>query len=166
MAPQTALTPWYRNHWPWLLMAAPAASVIGGIAMLIVALASDDGLVADDYYKRGLAVNQTLARDRAAAQSGIRARVLFAERFDRVRISLSDAPVAPGALTLRLVHRTRAGLDRTVTLGPTGVPGTYEGALQPPDAGRWRVLLEDGAAQWRLSGEWETPAQSLVLLPH
>jgi hypothetical protein len=38
--------PWYRQLWPWLIIAPPAASVAAGIALLCVAIASADGVVA------------------------------------------------------------------------------------------------------------------------
>jgi hypothetical protein len=38
-------TPWYKQLWPWLLIAPPIASVIGGVALLWIAIASSDGLV-------------------------------------------------------------------------------------------------------------------------
>jgi len=60
-------SPWYREPWPWLLMAGPAVVVVAGFVTLWLAFNSDDGLVADDYDKRGQAIHQTLSRDRAAA---------------------------------------------------------------------------------------------------
>ena len=39
-------------------MIAPAAAVVGGAVMLWLALTTYDGLVSDDYYKEGLAINQ------------------------------------------------------------------------------------------------------------
>ena len=53
-----AARPWYRHLWPWLLIAPPLAAVLGGAATLWLAIASDDGLVAKDYYKQGLAVSK------------------------------------------------------------------------------------------------------------
>ena len=148
----TNQSPWYRSKWPWLLMAAPAFAVVGGAAMLMLALASNDGLVADDYYKRGLAINQTLSRDRAAEAGHYRARVMFNPAFDRVRVIVSGDAVA-AALTLRLVHPTRIGQDRVVAL--TAQPGgVYEGAFEPVAAERWGVSLEDAAGAWRLAGSW------------
>ena len=44
----SAATPWYRQLWPWLLIAPPAASIVGGVALLWVAIASNDGLVTSD----------------------------------------------------------------------------------------------------------------------
>jgi hypothetical protein len=39
----------------------------------------------------------------------------------------------------------------------------FEGAMLPPAPGRWHVLLEDGAATWRLSASWQTEAPSVAL---
>ena len=58
--------PWYREPWPWLLMAGPALVVVAGLTTAWIAVTHEDGLVADDYYKRGLAINQELRRDSAA----------------------------------------------------------------------------------------------------
>jgi len=60
--------PWYRNRWPWLLMAGPAIVVVAALATAWLAWSTDDGVVADDYYKRGLVINKQLARsDRGEA---------------------------------------------------------------------------------------------------
>ena len=61
-----AARPWYREPWPWILMAGPFTVVVAGMITLWLALESSDGMVADDYYKRGLAINQTLSRERLA----------------------------------------------------------------------------------------------------
>ena len=60
--------PWHKQVWPWLLMLPPAISVIGGIAVLCVAVRTNDGLVAEDYYRRGVTINERLARERSAAE--------------------------------------------------------------------------------------------------
>jgi hypothetical protein len=60
--------PWHKQVWPWLLMLPPIVSVIGGVAVLCVAAATHDGLVAEDYYQRGITINERLARERSAAE--------------------------------------------------------------------------------------------------
>ena len=55
--------PWYREPWPWILMSGPAAVIVAGAVTTWMAFASADGLVADDYYKRGLAINAVLKRE-------------------------------------------------------------------------------------------------------
>ena len=59
--------PWYRQAWPWFLIAFPAIAVIAGAVTLWLAVSTSDGLVVDDYYKQGLAVQQTMARSQRAA---------------------------------------------------------------------------------------------------
>ena len=57
---KTPITPWYREPWPWLLMSGPATVIVAGIYTSVLAFSGTDGLVADDYYKQGLAMNKTL----------------------------------------------------------------------------------------------------------
>ena len=52
--------PWYRERWPWALLAGPAVVVVAAMATLWLAVTSDDGVVADDYYRRGLLINKDL----------------------------------------------------------------------------------------------------------
>jgi uncharacterized protein len=154
--------PWHRELWPWLLMSGPAAVVIAGTATLWLAVASNDGLVVDDYYKRGLAINQTLSRERQAAASNYRAQASFNPGFDRVRIVVSGAPL-PQALILRLVHPTRSGWDQSVRLAAVGA-GVYEGSLVMPQRGLWRIIVEDDAGAWRLHGECSVPTELTISL--
>ena len=42
------LNPWYKQFWPWFLMALPATAVIGGIITIVIAMTNPDGLVKDD----------------------------------------------------------------------------------------------------------------------
>src|SRR6185369_1358686 len=102
-----AALPWYRERWPWILMSGPAAVVVAGIATAWIAFATADGLVADDYYKRGLGINAVLKREQAAALRGIEARVERGDGVVRVRLRGAEPPV----LFLNLVHATRAGYD-------------------------------------------------------
>ena len=73
------IVPWYKQRWPWLLIAGPAFVIIAGAVTVWLAVVSNDGLVVDDYYKQGLAVNQRLHRDQQASTLG------FDCRFDAIR---------------------------------------------------------------------------------
>ena len=143
--------PWYRDRWPWLLMAGPAIVVVAALFSAWLAVKHEDALVADDYYKQGLAINQEIRRDAAAAALDLRAQLVFADA--KVRVFLSGPARLPGELALTLVHPTRAGLDRKAVLTKKG-EGWYEGALPAVGRGRWHVILEDGARSWRLTGDW------------
>ena len=67
--------PWYREPWPWLLMAGPAAVIVAGVVTAWIAFATFDGLVADDYYRQGRAINQELKRSQRASDLGLSASV-------------------------------------------------------------------------------------------
>ncbi len=160
IAPENVLPrPWHREPWPWILMAGPALVIVAGFATLWLAVASDDGLVADDYYKRGLAINQTLSRGQAARDMGLSAEVSFGAA--QVEVRLRGAAVPPEVLQLRLVHPTRAVADQALELRQTGA-GTYVAALTAAPDGRRVVLIEDASRRWRLTGEATSGAQSNI----
>jgi uncharacterized protein len=139
-------------------MAGPVAVVVACLVTAWLAIRSDDGLVADDYYKRGLAINQTLSRSEAAERLGIEAELHLAD--GRVRVLLRSAAVR-GTPTLRLLHPTRAGMDQSLILSMVE-PGVYEGRVQPLSPGRWHVVLEN--RDWRLTGDWIFPAAGALRL--
>ncbi|MBX6392455.1 MAG: FixH family protein [Burkholderiales bacterium] len=143
-------------------MAIPAASLVLGGIMLWLALQSDDGLVVDDYYKQGLAINEVLDKKQRAAELGLRAVLTFSEDRRVVRVLVHGQPTQGAPLLLRFVHPTRAGEDQIVTLHPLG-GSMYESTVAALSAGRWHVVLEDEAATWRLSGTWHTSASQLLL---
>jgi hypothetical protein len=142
--------PWYRQRWPWLLMAGPGIVVIASLFTGWIALSTDDAIVADDYYKRGLSINQRLERVSRAATLGMTARVEFAPDGG-IRVGLSssstDVNATPAVVVLGIAHATRGGRDRTVEL-VRGPDGAYAGRLEPIGTGRWLVSLETEA--WRL----------------
>ena len=53
--------PWWRHGHVWLLIAGPAAVVLAGVATVWLAVSGADPLVAQDYYRRGIEINRTLA---------------------------------------------------------------------------------------------------------
>ncbi len=142
--------PWYRQRWPWLLMAGPAIVVVAGFVTLWLAIASNDGLVADDYYKRGLGINRTLERSERAAALGLEAIVdLDASGAAQVVLTATVPGIeaAPALVRLLLLHPTRAGADRRIDLA-RGPDGVYRGSAGVLPAGRWRVGVETD--DWRL----------------
>ena len=151
--------PWYREPWPWLLMLAPAAAIVGGAVTVALAVASSDGLVAEDYYKQGLAVNQRLARVQQAQALGLSGTLTIeAATGGGVRAQLSRNAAGEEGLVVTLSHPTRAGLDQRVILTPEE-SGTYAGSIGALAAGRWHVIVEDGQGRWRLRGELAIPRE-------
>jgi uncharacterized protein len=151
--------PWYREPWPWILMAGPAIVVVASFVTLWLAVTTFDGLVEDDYYKQGLAINKTLDRDRVAASLKLHGEAALAPDRSRVQVDLAGDGLRGGEmLRLRVVHPSRPGLDQAVVLQRKG--DVYEGNLDPLTAGRWTLSLEDEARSWRLIGQWRVPGET------
>lgn len=162
---QTDALPWYREPWPWLLMAGPAAAIVAGMITVWLAVASSDGLVVDDYYRQGLAINQTLQRDALAMRRAYRAELQLEAGGRRAGLKLvaADSGKLPELLRLRIVHPTQAGHDRLLLLRRSAA-GDYEGAGNAPAAGRWLLVLEDVEESWRLTGSVVLPSAGTVIL--
>jgi hypothetical protein len=55
---------WWQYGHVWLIIAGPAAVVVAGFITLAIAIRVPDPVVADDYYRRGLDINKTLAAEK------------------------------------------------------------------------------------------------------
>lgn len=142
---------WYREPWPWILMAGPVLVILAGIVTVYLAVRSEDGLVVDDYYKQGLAINATLARNERARALGIKGQLQLSAERSNVQVTLSGSVPGNARLRLRLVHPTRGGEDQTVLLLP--LPGGNHGAaIRRLGQGSWNIQIEDEVSGWRIVG--------------
>lgn len=56
--------PWWREPWPWILMAGPAAAIIGCIITIFLAVQNfSDQAIMDGGIKRGLVVSKPATTD-------------------------------------------------------------------------------------------------------
>jgi hypothetical protein len=164
MNTQKPKTPWYREPWVWLMIALPMTAVIGSMFTIYLAVTTSDGLVVDDYYKRGKAINRDLARDAAAARYQLRAIIDLDLRSNYMQLQLESATaVLPELLTFSLLHPTQPGHDQVIVLQHAG-DGSYSGGIDEVSRGNWYLQLE--ADDWRLSGSMQVPqTEATVLLP-
>ena len=154
--------PWYQQPWVWLLIALPATAVVGGMITLYVAVTTSDGLVVDDYYKRGLHINRDLARDRAAQAHGLEAYLDIDMAANRVTVTLASHDYAlPREVKLSFLHPTRPHHDQHLVLEQAG-EGQYAGAIGELSRGKWYLQLE--ADDWRLAGRLHFPLAAPVPL--
>ncbi|TFY96537.1 FixH family protein [Ramlibacter rhizophilus] len=59
--------PWWHHGHVWLVIAGPVTVILAGIATVVIAVRQPDPLVAEDYYRRGIEINKTLAEEGAKA---------------------------------------------------------------------------------------------------
>ena len=165
MNSQSIPAPWYRQFWPWFIIAIPASSVVVGSLLLTLAIRHPDPMVVDNYYKQGLAINQQLDRQQLAAELGIQALVRFDADRSRLSIEALEAGRLQGPLQLFLIHPTLAGQDRVVTL-QADAQGRYNLPLGETGNSRWHIALESEAGGWRLEGRMRLAENGQLLLSH
>lgn len=118
-----------------------------GAVILTIAVSSDDGLVTDDYYKKGLQINRSMERDELAARYELAGDVVLGERVE-VSLSGNARFEAPETVHLRLFHATRSGVDRHLRLRRVA-SGHYLASLPRLEPGSWHLQLD--ADGWRLN---------------
>ena len=147
---------WYRVPFVWMVIVLPLTAVVGSFVSLALAIHSDDGLVEDDYYKRGMEINRQLDRDKAAAARGLESTLDLDDAHHelRVRLNARQGMAWPDNVTLKLMHATRGGLDKTALL-PRQPDGSYRMPLPDFAPGHWDVQI--AAQDWRLTGSLFVP---------
>lgn len=140
---------WYREPMVWLVIMIPFSAVVMGAVMLTLAVTTYDGLVTDDYYKKGLQINRSMERDALAASYDLAGEVLLGAPGEAVEVTLAGNPRfrAPEIVHLRLFHATRAGLDRHLIMRRVA-SGRYVASGLQLQAGDWHAQLD--ADGWRL----------------
>ena len=152
---------WYRHPLVWMLIIIPLSAVLGGISMIYLAVTTDDGLVNDDYYRRGKEINLVIKRDTEAKRLGLTAQLDVNPEKGILLIDLNNSQQLPNKLELSLLHATRANHDQFLTLTLTPEK-KYYGLVEKFVPGKWYVQLY--TEQWRLSGELQQPSQNSLLL--
>jgi hypothetical protein len=154
---------WWRPELA-LVLGIPLATVAGGVVTLMLARGdlSDDGAQAG---VRRTAQVQTaeLAPDLAAARAGLAAELQVDRARGEVRVRLPRSVAARADLELDFVHALHAGDDLHARLQPRD--GTWVARLAPDAGSRWRVVLADREAGWRLVGTLPRDAAVLSLQP-
>ncbi|MFM4964324.1 FixH family protein [Aeromonas bivalvium] len=140
--------PWYRQFWPWFLIALPATVVVAAIVTAIIASKDGVNLVAEDYYKQGKEINQDLSKfDRAEA---LHIRIALQQQDQVLTLKPVSGDMVPNqALRLSLFHPTLAGRDSEHML-TSDASGTYRLHLDQPLSGKWHIRVDAFDHEWRL----------------
>jgi hypothetical protein len=149
--------PWYRQRWPWFLMLGPAIVLVAGAYTAWLAYHTDDGLVARNYYKRGLLINRTLQRDHNAAALGISAQGAWSADGRSLSVQVRGLAQPAPEPVLRVVY-DRTGAEHIVRLRDIG-GGWYEAGLARPADARWRAVMETD--NWRLTMVDSLPGEAV-----
>ena len=149
--PIQPIIPWYKQFWPWFVISIPAITVVAGISMVFTAFQNRDAMVVDDYYKTGLAINATLARDKQAEQLGLQAIGRINKDNKQVILTLYGQNSAK-KLYLSLTHPTSSQQDMRISLNAEKNSKQYTGQLPVLPQEKRYLLLEPEDKSWRLTG--------------
>ncbi len=153
----TAPPPWYRQFWPWFIIAIPASSVVVGLTLLTISIKGADQMVVDDYYKQGLAINENLALDHFASERGMGVAVRFDFGTGEVFVDALEGDYPwPDRLQLKLLHPMAEEFDQTLILRQSA--GGYRADLDSLPRHRYYLRLSTVEtpgypSRWRLNGE-------------
>lgn len=157
---------WYRQFWPWFLILLPASVVIAGFSTLYIALTNPHSMVDDQYYREGLAINQSLEQDRRAIELGLRAEVSF-EQLGYVNITLTSEgdtlPGKPSPLILLMLHPGSQTLDQRIQLQQIDT-GQYRAELSAQYQYSYYLRLIPEDKNWRLNGKINFQNTDLAVL--
>jgi len=140
---------WYKQFWPWFLIALPGSVVIASVATIIIAVKNPDSVVVDDYYKAGLGINRNLSREQLASQLGIKSQLKINDKRQATVILAAKEGAIPAALTLRFMHPTMADRDQAVLLTRIDTM-TFRGNVKPLSSGIWNIVIESDEPSWRI----------------
>lgn len=158
---QLGSTPWYKEFWPWFIIALLGTVVTASLITVSIAFRHADDLVVDDYYKVGLAINQRLEHREAAAALGIDIKIELFER--QVRAITRNIPPST-ELTLLMAHPIEADKDFRLTLLP-GPDGVFFADMPAPVASGWHWSITGTVPHaWLVSGVIDYKASSDVAL--
>lgn len=160
--------PWYRQFWPWFLIAMLGSVVVACVITIRIAFQNPDSIVRDNYYRDGLVINQELAASQRARDLQLSALLAWDAASGQVEIRMQGEPVVAAGLVLALVHPRHASDDIELILRAvderlyaTTLPESLPQQLQ----GKWELQLNPQAGEeWQLRGWIDFRTQHAVLL--
>ncbi|OAN17902.1 hypothetical protein A3K86_03010 [Photobacterium jeanii] len=154
--------PWYKQFWPWFLMAIPATSITYSLTAVYIFSQNKVDLVAEDYYKKGKAINLDLSRLKVADALKLKANVQVEGDQVTVNLNKGELKQLPN-LRVTFTHRTLANKDFTQMVSPS-LTGIYHFQAPATIEGPWFVELEPFEGDWMLHGPVALPTSDPISL--
>ena len=138
--PQKQIT---GRHVLFMLVMFFLVVLAANVAMVWAARSSFNGLTEQDAYEKGVAWNETLAREKALKDAGWKAEITAGPGEKEIRIALSDkhGPADKVQGEVRFYRPVESGDDLSVPLEKTKIPGVYRAPARLPFPGLWEVRV-------------------------
>lgn len=130
-----------------MLIGIPAGTVVACGITIYLAIVSADGMVVDDYYDAGKAINLSKERDERATELGLSAQLVRGDN-NAIRVLFNQA-LDESSLVASFSHATQDERDRTVALVAVG-SRSFDAVLDALPPGKWYVQIAPSEGDWRL----------------
>jgi hypothetical protein len=155
------ITPWYKQRWPWFIISFPLLTVIAGIITYQIAANKPHSLVKDDYFKQGLAINQTLAKQNRAKDLGLVANFTMDKESQILTVKISSTSDRNNfdnikQLTVSFSHPTMENHDVEVKFSQL-TNNEYVAELPKLPQSYWHILIRDDKDTWEVKSRWHYP---------
>ena len=151
--------PWYRQFWPWFIIALPAASVVAGLTTVWISMQTTDSPVVRSDDGMQIVAERRVSAEQLATELNLAARVDIDLETGAISAAMKSGGIEtmPATLELELSHPAFADRDQLIALhrAPPDAAGNpvWSGHFVSVPDGRWYVTLSSGE-DWRLSAEW------------
>ncbi len=152
--------PWYRQFWPWFIIALPASSVVAGLTTVWISMQTTDSLVVHGEDGIRKAADRRVEAQRLAAELNLAALVNIDRESGAVTAVIRAGALdeVPAALEFELSHPAFADRDQAIALTKARPDedgnAVWAGHFVKVPQGRFYAVLKSGDA-WRLSAEWQ-----------
>lgn len=153
--------PWYKQFWPWFLIALPASVIVAGIVTVVLFQKNAVSLVAEDYYKQGKGINQDRARLTKANELLLSGHLLVKNHQAIFTLNKGRLEHYP-TLSFFFQHRTLTNKDIHQTLNPDA-NGRYRMTLPQPLQGPWYIEINAIDNSWALNTRRQFPMPDPIL---
>ncbi|KLV09486.1 MULTISPECIES: FixH family protein [Photobacterium] len=154
--------PWYKQFWPWFIFSIPFISIVYSLTAVYIFSQNKVDLVAEDYYKKGKAINQDLSRLRVADALNITANIAVEGNEINVNFQKGELKANPN-LRVTFTHRTLSNKDFTQMVS-ADLSGKYHFEAPETLDGPWFVEIEPFDGDWMLQGRVNLPTSDPIPL--
>jgi hypothetical protein len=154
--------PWYKQFWPWFLIALPATVVVGTLYTVYIFSQNSVSLVAEDYYKKGKGINVDISKVRVANELNLSAQIKNNEKEIVIALDKGSLEHFP-ALNVAVTHRTLADRDFSQLISASAT-GEYRLPLTEDMSGPWFIELSPHNNEWLIQGRVSFPTSEFTPL--
>ena len=154
--------PWYRQFWLWFIIAIPLTSITYTLSAVYLFSQNSVDLVAEDYYKKGKAINLDLSKLKYADKLKLAANLSFQDSEGTLIFDKGTLSAYP-PLSIIFTHRTLANKDFQQMITPDH-KGVYRFKTLNAITGPWFIKLSTFENTWVLQSAINLPTNHATSL--